>query len=365
MRKLRLAIIGQGRSGRGIHGFFYTLPENKYVEVVAVVDLLEHRRAYAERYGCKDVYADYKELYARKDIDVVINASFSCDHYPVTKDLLLHGFNVIVEKPMAVTYKQASELIAIAKQKGVKLTVFQQTLMSSQFLKLKEIIDSGIIGKPLQVNLRYNGFNRRYDWQTLQSWGGGDLYNTGPHGIGQALDLLGWDPQYKVSFSSLKRANIAGDGDDYAKVILTAPNKPVIDLEVSNVFPFENTLYTVFGTKGGARIHAMNYEIKYIKEEELPKLKPIEKTLEKEDGSPAYCSEKLNWYTETGKIDGRDWEEVLERFYKMLYEGLMDIAPFKVTAEMGAEVVRVLEKVTVDNPFPVQYPLYNEHNDKF
>lgn len=358
MKKLRLAIIGQGRSGRGIHGYFYTLPQNKYFEVVAVVDELENRRGWAlERYGCKDTYADYRELFNRNDIDVVINASYSYEHYPITKDLLLHGFNVVVEKPMAKTYKEAMELIAIAKEKGVYLNIFQQTMVSSQFLKLKEIIDSGIIGDPIQVNLRYTGYALRYDWQTAQSWGGGDLYNTGPHGIGQALTLLDFDPNYQVAFSKLSHIHSSGDGDDYAKVIFTAPGKPVIDLEVGSCQAFPQDMYTVHGTLGSAKVHALKYEIKYCKKEELNKKELVLEALSNPDGTPAYCSNPVTWYEEKGEVEGRDWEEVLERYYSMLYYELAEGKKMPITAEKGAEVVRVLEKCTTDNPIPVKYPL--------
>ena len=358
MKKLRLAIIGQGRSGKSIHGMFYRLPENKYFEVVAVVDAIEGRREKAkELYGCNDVYADYRELFGRTDIDVVVNATYSYEHYPITKDLLLHGFNVVVEKPMAKTYKEASELIAIAKEKGVYLNIFQQTMVSSQFQKLQEIINSGIIGDPIQINLRYTGYAYRYDWQTAQSWGGGDLYNTGPHGIGQALTLLDFDPNYKVAFSELRHIHSAGDGDDYAKVIFTAPGKPVIDLEVGSCQAFGQDMYTVFGTLGSAKVHALKYEIKYCKKEEFPNKELVLGALSHENGAPAYCSAPITWYEEKGEVNGRDWEEVLERYYSMLYYELAEGKPMSITAEKGAEVVRVLEKCVTDNPLPVKFPL--------
>lgn len=361
MKKLKLAIIGHGRSGSGIHGYFYALPENKYFEVVAVVDKIEKRRNMAkELYGCTDTYADYRDLFSRTDIDVVLNATYSYEHYPITKDLLLHGFNVIVEKPMAKTYREACELIAIAKEKGVYLNIFQQTLVGSQFLKLKEIIDSGIIGEPVQINLKYTGFSLRYDWQTCQSWGGGDLYNTGPHGVGQALSLLDFDPNYKVEYSKLRHIHSAGDGDDYAKIILSAPNKPVIDLEIGSCQAFGQDIFTVFGTLGSAKVHALKYEITYCKKEELPKIELKLGSLSDEQGNPVYCSAPIIWHNQNGKVDGRDWEEVLERYYSLLYYRLTENKPMPITAEMGAEVVRVLEKCTTDNPLPIKIPLIKE-----
>ena len=77
MKKLRVAIIGQGRSGRDIHGKFFKSESNDFCEVVAIVESDEARRQKAaSEFGC-DTVADYKELFGRKDIDVVVNASFS------------------------------------------------------------------------------------------------------------------------------------------------------------------------------------------------------------------------------------------------------------------------------------------------
>ena len=94
MKKLRIALIGQGRSGRNIHGAYLRREENIYYDVAAVVDQDESRRARAlvEYPGC-DVYADYRELFARNDIDVVLNSTYSNQHYSITKDLLMHKFN--------------------------------------------------------------------------------------------------------------------------------------------------------------------------------------------------------------------------------------------------------------------------------
>ena len=73
MKKLNVAIIGQGRSGRDIHGAFFKSENNTKFNVVAVVDSLDERRIRAkEEYGC-DVYADYRALFGRDDIDLVIN----------------------------------------------------------------------------------------------------------------------------------------------------------------------------------------------------------------------------------------------------------------------------------------------------
>ena len=119
MKKLNVAIIGQGRSGRDIHGAFFKSEFNEKFNVIAVVELLEERRIRAkEEWGC-DVYSDYRELFGRTDIDLVVNSSYSHMHADISIDLLEHGFNVLVEKPFARTRYECDDLIRLAKEKGV------------------------------------------------------------------------------------------------------------------------------------------------------------------------------------------------------------------------------------------------------
>lgn len=73
MKKLNVAVLGQGRSGLDIHcNFLPTDPER--FRIAAVVDALPERREKAARlFGC-DVYADYTQLFGQQDIDFVVNA---------------------------------------------------------------------------------------------------------------------------------------------------------------------------------------------------------------------------------------------------------------------------------------------------
>ena len=142
MKKLNIAIIGQGRSGRNIHGSYFKSETNKNFNVVAVVELDPERRerALKEYPGCT-VYSDYRELFVRDDIDVVVNATFSELHYPIGLDLVKHGFNVVQEKPMARNRYECDNLINEAKRAGVMLAVFQQSLFAPIYTNAKNIIE--------------------------------------------------------------------------------------------------------------------------------------------------------------------------------------------------------------------------------
>ena len=176
-KRLRLAIIGQGRSGRNIHGK-YLLTDPERFQVVAVVDAIEERRKRAaEEYGC-DVYEKYQDLFSRNDIDFVVNSSFSHFHYPISLDLLNHGFNVLTEKPCAKTPEQVQELIDAGKRNNRMFTVFQQSRFAPYFEKVQSVINSGVLGRLVQISISFSGFSRRWDWQTCQDYNAGSMYNT-------------------------------------------------------------------------------------------------------------------------------------------------------------------------------------------
>ncbi len=374
MKKVRVAIIGQGRSGRDIHGQFFRCTANTKYEVVAVVDKDEFRRerALKEYPGC-EVFESYTALYDRKDIDIVVNASYSEMHYPISKDLLQHGLNVLVEKPMGKTYYECLDLIKTAKDNGVMIAAFQQTFVNPFHLGIKEIVASGKIGTPLQYSIQFNGFARRWDWQTVQVKAAGGIYNTGPHPIGLALDYLEFDENLEVAFSKLALGLTSGDSDDYAKVILTAPGKPVVDVEVSSMDAFpEPYVVKVMGTRGTLSATRAGYKLKYIVDGENPERPVIFESLENEDRSPAYCSEKLVAHEEDGewKLESNldttshtkreenaldKFDPATKNFYDGFYESLVNGAPLIVTPEMSAKVIGVIEAVHSQNPLPVKF----------
>lgn len=356
MEKIKIAIIGQGRSGRDIHGNFFRNEKNVYCDVVAVVEYDEARRAQAlEEYpGCR-VYGDYRELFGQTDIQLVVNASFSDEHYPITKDLLQHGFNVVVEKPMARNYYECCDLIKTAKDNNVLLAVFQQSFFAPYYAVTKTIADSGKLGEIRQVSIHFNGFARRWDWQTLQWRMGGSVYNTGPHPIGFALGILDFSPDARVEYSKLGLAMTSGDAEDYAKIIMSAPGKPVVDVEISSMDAYSNYNLKFQGTRGTLEATTVAYKLKYYTDEENP-AQPLQvESLKNAEGNPMYCGEKLVCHEESGEFKGTGFNVAVEEFYKMVYNKLKHDTPMAVTPEMAARIVNIIETVHGQNPLPILY----------
>ncbi len=378
MRKLRVAIIGQGRSGRLIHGQFFKSTANTKYEVVAVVEQDAYRREKAhEDFPNCELFESYTELYDRKDleIDFVVNASFSQMHYPISKELLKNGFNVLVEKPMGRTYRECLDLIKTAKDNGVMIAAFQQTFVNPYHMGVKKLVSSGKIGKPLQYDITYSGFSRRWDWQTLQANAAGGIYNTGPHPMGIALDYLDFDENITIPYSKLATGLTSGDSDDYAKVILTAPGKPVIDVEVSSHDAYKTPyVVKVQGTLGTIVATWQEYKMTYVVPGENPEKPVVTGSLKDENGDPIYCSEELIKHEEEGKfeiectfdstahVNGNDqrsdlsmYDQPTKNFYDLFYETLVNGAPLAVTPEQSAKVIWAIETVHNQNPLNVEY----------
>ena len=359
-KKLRIAVIGQGRSGRDIHGAFFKSEKNDFIEVAYVVEHDPERRERAEKEyaGCK-AFASHTDLYSLNDIDLVVNASYSDDHYPVTRDLITHGFNVVVEKPFAASRVECDMLIALAKAHNVKLAVFQQTFLAPIYLETERILDSGVIGDIKQISIRYNGLARRWDWQTLLSRTAGSVYNTGPHPIGMGLGFLGFDPAARVVFSRLDTALTSGDGEDYAKIIIAAPTGPVIDIEINSTDAFSGYTIKAQGTLGTYKCNYSGYEMKYIVPGENPEQPVIFESLKDDNGLPKYCSEQLITHEQSGEFVGSAFDTAVNAFYRQVYAYITEDVPMTVTPEMAARIISVIETVHAENPLPVKYPTVN------
>ncbi len=357
MKKMRVAIIGQGRSGRDIHGLYFLSEENNTVEVVAVVEEIADRRERAKKdFGC-DVYADYRELFGRRDIDLIVNASFSDQHYSIAKDCLEHGYNVLNEKPFAKTYYESMDLINTAKRNGVLITAFHQSLYGPTIFAIKEVLASGKLGNIKQISMSWSGFARRWDWQTLQNRCAGGVYNTAPHPIGIALDLIDWDANAKVVYSHLDTALTSGDANDMAKIIIEAPGKPIIDIEVNSADGFPTQNIKILGDRGSLICGTTgDVKIKYIVDSELEPRPIIATPLRApETGYPMYCKEKLPIHEETIGTNGDIQIAHTRYFYERLYDTMFNGADLYITAEKAAKVIEIIETVHAENPLPLKY----------
>lgn len=351
MKKIRVAIIGQGRSGYGIHGK-HLMTDTRRFQIAAVVDPIKERRDRAAQACGAEVYKDHKALLKREDLELVINATPSRLHVPVTLEFLKAGFNVLSEKPFAGKAKDVDTMIAAAKKSETLLAIYQQSRFAPYFEQIRKVIDSGVLGKIVQVSCAFNGFSRRYDWQTLTECMGGNLLNTGPHPMDQVLQLFGTDVMPKV-YCEMRSAVSYGDADDHVFIALTGKDRPLVHLEISSCCAYPCFTYNLYGTLGGLKGGMQELEWRYYNPKEAPKLKLIKKPLDGPDGLPAYCSDSLRWYTKKWRVPKAKrnlFEYMSGRFYAMLYKTLTTGAPLEITPEQVRQQIAVIEECHRQNP---------------
>jgi predicted dehydrogenase len=344
MKKIKTAIIGYGRSGRNIQTkALKHLPDLYDIDVY--VETNAKGQEMVKQETNKPVLSDYTELYGRNDIDLVINTAFSQYHVSMSRDLLKHGFNVVCEKPVARDPAELQTVFDAAKESGKKYFGFQQAGFGEAFIKLQEIIKSGVLGRILEVSLRYEKLARRWDWQTVHENLGGIFNNIGSHNVNMALILMGFPKDVEV-FAFMDRANFSGNAEDYARVLLRAPGAPLFDLVHSHSNAYPTQLYMVQGTNGTLKGDLTWLDWKYYKPDEANPVKVASEPIRNEKGEPVYCSEPLKFYEESWKAEENDNQaEVNEGliFYRAVHASLTNNEEFPIKDEHLMLQMKVME----------------------
>lgn len=191
MDDLRIGVIGAG--GRGQLANNAHNP-GKGSRLVAGADvnpkaLIKFKETYGEEVFVTD---DYRKLLERKDIDAVFVTSPDFLHEEQALAALEAGKAVYLEKPMAITIEGCDRLLNTAMRTGSKLYLGHNMRHFPAILKMKEVIDSGIIGKVQLAWCRhfisYGGDAYFKDWHSEQQFSTGLLLQKGAHDI----DVIHW-----------------------------------------------------------------------------------------------------------------------------------------------------------------------------
>lgn len=215
---IKVGIAGLGRAGWGIHAQALIGLKDRFT-VTAVCDPDPERQAEAQStFGCR-AFSQLGELLHHSDIDVdlVVVATPSQMHADDTIRSLQAGKHVLVEKPMALSVADVDAMIGAARKADRFLTVNQNYRYAPDYAAVKQVMDSGVLGRVLQVRIAVHQFSRRWDWQTLKKRGGGILNNHGAHVVDWAL-LLFDDPQPQLFCRMEATPLYAGDADSHVNL---------------------------------------------------------------------------------------------------------------------------------------------------
>jgi predicted dehydrogenase len=161
--------------------------------LVAVADAVAERaRAAAEKHGVPHHYADYRELLARPDVDLVVVATPPSQHCPMVLAALAAGTHVFCEKPLATNVADGEAMVRAARSAARLLAVDFESRVAPPYQRARALLDGGAIGRLRVLRLvnlwmggRWAGEER---YHMLMTDGQGPIVDCGVH----AIDLARW-----------------------------------------------------------------------------------------------------------------------------------------------------------------------------
>lgn len=258
---MKYALIGCGR----IAVNHIKAAVNNNLDIVAVcdlipesVDILFNKAGYT---GDPIRYTDYKKMIEEHpEIELISIATDSGEHAKIALYCIEHGINLIIEKPIAMSLKDADEIIKKSEEKHVKVAACHQNRFNVAVQEMRKALESGRFGKLSHgsINVRWNRNKDYYDqaaWRGKWASDGGALMNQCIHGI----DLLRWmmgDEIVEIYGATRQQFHDYLECEDIGMAVLKFKNGAIGTIEGTvNVYPknLEETLY-VFGETGTVKL---------------------------------------------------------------------------------------------------------------
>lgn len=149
--RINVGVIGYGYRGKEISGLLAESPQYRLLGICD--EKTEYRDQIAANEKMKHVqfYTDSKQMMANKEIEAILIIVPQYEHHRLALAAFQEGKHVYSEKPMALSIKECDDMIAASKKAGKVLMIGQQMRYHAHLVKMKEIIDSGELGKPVMI----------------------------------------------------------------------------------------------------------------------------------------------------------------------------------------------------------------------
>jgi len=222
---LRVGLVGYGLAGSVFHAPLIAATEGLTLDTVVTANPDRQRQA-------RDEFPDVRiatapdDLWPRAhELDLIVIASPNRTHVPLATTALKAGLPVVVDKPVAGTAAEARELAALAEDRGLLLSVYQNRRWDNDFLTLRKLLAEGKLGEVWRFESRFE----RWRPQPKGGWResgdpaeiGGLLYDLGSHVVDQALVLFGPAAQVYAE-SDIRRPGAEADDDTFIAVTHTS-----------------------------------------------------------------------------------------------------------------------------------------------
>jgi len=330
---LNAGIVGFGVAGRFFHAPLISAASGMRVAAIVQRHGDEARAAYPEA----RIHRDFDALLGDPGIDLVVVATPNALHAPQAEAALTAGKHVVVDKPFTITSGEADRLIAVARETGRVLSVYQNRRWDADFLTLRRVIEAGWLGRVVEYEAHFDRFRPNLKtgaWRETDAPGGGILYDLGAHLIDQALQLFGLP---ETVGGDLRTQREGAAAPDYFHLDLGYPGVKVT-LKAGMLVREAGPQFIVHGTRGSFT--------KYGRDPQEDRLRAGASPLAAGFGDEA----RERWAALDTEVDGLHVQARVESMpgrYLAYYENVRDAilagAPLAVTPEQARDVIRVIE----------------------
>lgn len=295
------------------------------------------------RYPNVDVVKSFESILKDQDIELVIVNTPNETHFDYSKQALLAGKHVVVEKPFTNTVDEGQKLIDLAKKQNRTLSVFQNRRWDGGFMTVREIIQSNVLGKMVELEMHYDRF-RNYiavnTWKEEPGVGSGILYNLGSHMLDQIIQLFGM-PKSVDARIGIQRPE--GKVFDYYDLRLSYIDHNVI-VKSSYLVREAGPQYILHGINGSFIKYGIDPQEEALKEGKIPKGIHWGKEPEAFWGK---LNTQLGALHYEGKVETLAGNYIL--YYQNLYEVIREHKELIVKPEQALQVIQLIEAAIKSN----------------
>ena len=337
--KINTALCSYGMSGVVFHAPF--IEANTNFNLYGVLERTKNEAQ--KRYPTIKTIRSLDDLLADEAIELVVVNTPNITHFDFAKKVILAGKHLVIEKPFTATVNEAKELIQLAKEQNVVLSVFHNRRYDSDFKTVKKVLNQGLLGKIIDAEIHYDRFDPNLSYKIHKEENTaavGSLYDLGSHLIDQSLVLFGMPNAVYADLSSFRRTSKV---IDYFDVKLYYKSHRVT--LKSSYFVREPLPGNIFhGTKGSFIKSKADVQEKELMEGKKPSL--------------------ANWGAEPKKEEGllhteKNGEIIREKvpslkgnymeYYDGIYEAIRNKKTVPVSGNEGLDVIKVIEAALQSN----------------
>ena len=207
----------------------------------------EKLKAYAEPFAPKKLYTDYQALLEDENVDAVYLPLPNGIHMEWVEKAAKAGKHILCEKPMALTEEQVREMFAAAKANGVLLEEAYAYRHAQLAQKVKEIVDSGAIGRIRYLESKHSTFDTNRSGILYQKGnGGGAVYDVTCYNVSLASYLLGKDPEDMSVYCGFDKET----GVDTSDAVMLRYEEGVTAMLYAGLDAYRRGCYSILGDTG-------------------------------------------------------------------------------------------------------------------